>query len=261
MGSNYSESVDRTVGPGPIAAVSCTARGVEAHARAVDTADTDRHAPGASFRIHPDQFRGMAPVDTASMYGTPLALHDDRDSVAGKVRDVPVDGGRGPLRAGRSGAWRATVAERSVAVLANRCLLNWQVEVLERLVRTMDVEISLVVNTTDDLSHPGYSRGASSLETEAVKERFGMVDLELFYHVAKREKWWVVALVERKLAWPGLAARSRRTGPDGSAGCSLSRPSGRGAGSPPGGPQGCTPTARPIRSRRPVSPAGRTRTS
>lgn len=102
----------------------------------------------------------------------------------------------------------------SVAVLANRSLLRWQVEALERLVRTVDVEVSLVVvNTTDDLSHPGYSRGASSLEAEAVGSGFGLADLELFYHVARRERWWVAVLAERKLAWllgldePGPMAR------------------------------------------------------
>jgi hypothetical protein len=81
-------------------------------------------------------------------------------------------------------------------------MLRWQVEALEQLVRAMDVDIPLVVvNTTDDLSHPGYSRGASSLEAEAVRNGFGTADLELFYHVAKRESWWVAVLVERKLAW------------------------------------------------------------
>jgi len=102
----------------------------------------------------------------------------------------------------------------SVAVLANRSLLRWQVEALERLVESLDVELPLVVvNTTDDLSHPGYSRGASSLEAEAVGSGVGVADLELFYHVARRERWWVAVLAERKLAWllgldePGPMAR------------------------------------------------------
>ena len=90
----------------------------------------------------------------------------------------------------------------TVTVLANRSLLTWQVKALEQLVDETGIEIPLVViNTVDDFAHPGYSRGASSLEVEAFEPGVGMADFKLFYHIAQRERAWVAVLAERKLAW------------------------------------------------------------
>lgn len=90
----------------------------------------------------------------------------------------------------------------SITVLANRNLLTWQIRALEQLVDETGVDIPLVViNTVDDFSHPGYSRGASSLEVEAFKPGVGMADFKLFYQIAQRERAWVAVLTERKIAW------------------------------------------------------------
>jgi len=104
----------------------------------------------------------------------------------------------------------------SVCVLANRSLLQWQVDALDRLVERTGVDVPLVVvNDVEDVSHPGFGEGASSLEAEATaNERSVTVDdLRLFYHVLKRKGLWAFVLAEQKLSWvlglgePGLERR------------------------------------------------------
>jgi methionyl-tRNA formyltransferase len=105
---------------------------------------------------------------------------------------------------------------QSVCVLANRSLLQWQVEALERMVAETGVDIPLVVvNEVQDIDHPGFSEGASPLGEKATANArgIGLDDVRLFYEVLQREKLWAFVLAEQKLSWvlglgtPGLSSR------------------------------------------------------
>jgi hypothetical protein len=92
----------------------------------------------------------------------------------------------------------------SACVLANRCLLGWQVEALEQMVERTGVEVDLVVkNTTEDLDDPGFGRGASPLGEAAYNnhDRITLDDLRLFALMLRREGPWAFVLAEKKLSW------------------------------------------------------------
>lgn len=104
----------------------------------------------------------------------------------------------------------------SACVLANRSLLQWQVDALERMVDRTGVEISLVVvNRVEDIDHPGFSEGASPLGEKATGNASGLStdDVRLFFRVLRREGVWAFVLAEQKLSWilglgePGLSRR------------------------------------------------------
>lgn len=91
-----------------------------------------------------------------------------------------------------------------VCVLANRNLLGWQVEALERAVEENDVEIPLVVvNETERMGEPGFGRGASPLGRQAYEhpDRIGLDDVRLFLTLLRHEGAWAFVLAEKKLAW------------------------------------------------------------
>ncbi|KTG27959.1 formyltransferase family protein [Haloferax profundi] len=104
----------------------------------------------------------------------------------------------------------------SVCVLANRNLLGWQVEALERMVEQTGVDVPLVVvNEVEDIDHPGFSEGASPLGERATNNAggIGLDDVRLFSHVLRRERFWAFVLAEQKLSWVlglGSPGRSQR---------------------------------------------------
>lgn len=92
----------------------------------------------------------------------------------------------------------------NVCVLANRSLPKWRVEALERMVEETEVSIPLVVvNTTDDVSDPGYGQGASTLGEKAYNNpnKIGSSDIKLFFKLLRQEGAWTSVLAERKISW------------------------------------------------------------
>jgi len=97
-----------------------------------------------------------------------------------------------------------THGPRRVCVLANRHLLGWQVEALERLVATTDVEIPLVVvNEATAVADDGFSEGASARGAAAYDNPrgIGRAELELFFELLRTEGVYTFVLAEKKLAW------------------------------------------------------------
>jgi hypothetical protein len=92
----------------------------------------------------------------------------------------------------------------SVCLLANRYLLGWQVEALQRLVAETTVDVALVVvNEADAVDDPGFSRGASSLGAAAYENprSVGLADLVLFSQLLRTEGAWAFVLAEKKFGW------------------------------------------------------------
>lgn len=92
----------------------------------------------------------------------------------------------------------------SVCVLANRRLLGWQVEALERTLAETDVDVPLVVvNRTEDIDDPGFGRGASPLGESAYNDPDGISldDFRLAAQLFREEGPWTFVLAEKKLSW------------------------------------------------------------
>lgn len=111
-----------------------------------------------------------------------------------------------------------TDGPRRVCILANRYLLGWQVEALERLVATTDVEIPLVVvNEASAVGDDGFSEGASARGAQAYDNArgIGRDELALFFELLREEGVYTFVLAEKKLAWmlrgetPALMRRHR----------------------------------------------------
>ena len=91
-----------------------------------------------------------------------------------------------------------------VCVLANRYLLRWQVEALERMVETTGVDVPLVVvNETGDIGDSGFSEGASDLGADAYDNPrgVGLNDVRLFFELLREEGAYTFVLAEKKLSW------------------------------------------------------------
>lgn len=92
----------------------------------------------------------------------------------------------------------------SICVLANRRLLGWQVEALERTLAETDVDVPLVVvNRTEDMEDPGFGRGASPLGESAYNNPDGISldDFRLAAQLFREEGPWTFVLAEKKLSW------------------------------------------------------------
>lgn len=93
---------------------------------------------------------------------------------------------------------------RDVCVLTNQYLLGWQVDALERLVATTDVEIPLVVvNEATTVGDDGFSEGASDRGAAAYDNPrgIGREELQLFLELLREEGVYTFVLAEKKLSW------------------------------------------------------------
>jgi methionyl-tRNA formyltransferase len=84
---------------------------------------------------------------------------------------------------------------KTIGVLADPYLNEWQVHSLERLQAALDVQISLVVSN---------ERKAAAIEDDPAswntRSRIGLDDARQFLDVCRREKAWSLVLAERNLA-------------------------------------------------------------
>lgn len=93
---------------------------------------------------------------------------------------------------------------RRVCILANRYLLTWQVEAIERMVAATDVEVPIVVvNATDRRDERVSGRGHTDTEAAAFENprRLQLSDVRLFFEMLRLEGAWAFVLAERKLSW------------------------------------------------------------
>jgi hypothetical protein len=93
---------------------------------------------------------------------------------------------------------------QDVCILANRSLLGWQVEALEKMIEETGVDIPLViVNSTENFGEPGFGRGASPLGEKAYEnsDSVGLSDVKLFFKLLPYEGVWTLVLAEKKLSW------------------------------------------------------------
>lgn len=98
-----------------------------------------------------------------------------------------------------------TDADRSpgpdrACVLADPHLYEWQAAALDRLVRTTDVKLPLVV-VNAPAEDSGYDRDEAGRQSLDDPTGVGRHDLRLFWDVLTTEGPWAVVLAERKLAW------------------------------------------------------------
>lgn len=99
---------------------------------------------------------------------------------------------------------RGAEGVQRVCVLANRYLLRWQVEALERTVAETGVDVPLVVvNETESIGDSGFSEGASSLGADAYDNPRGIgpSDVKLFFELLREEGVYTFVLAEKKLSW------------------------------------------------------------